>query len=1810
MTEAELTETDPLISTENQNYPSIPGQSVIQLGAAQNVPCVSLSRLSKVEKSLYKSLFPEFDEAIKVDEVVGEVDDDIKGPLYYGRFEQGIIMGFPKQAFAQRYPELVAVYDEKKKNGALKPFDPTSNEVHPKWRLKLTINIRKRRASVSASSAHGSHYSDESEELESEDVVSDDTYGGGERLIRRGSRRKIRTSKLPFSPKKTRSRIVYPVSDSDSDYTLLPRRRSQRAKPTRIPLEDVSEGDSDDFIDHRSRAWHSKGKGRVARRAYQGTVPEFGLFRSIVEFDEDPDPDTRELRAHWFMCGKCHKHPGHILLEKERKQAKRGQRRKRTSDDDLEEEDEVERIRSLGGWVRCLKCPVSVHWSCVPRVDREEMLKAVRERDRLKWLEENEGEEMSIEKDGPRKRLGLDTNQMTDFICSYCTKSGLCMGCLETIPAQSKFSGGQSNKTVGDTDMNIAASSIVVSSSAPTSGDAQLLFRCFTCKRPAHYQHLEDDITAEDDLTHVAAHYQSNWLCRNCSSYLWGVDKILAWRPYPANATQPVQPLNIKEPLPREYLVKWQEKGYRRTEWVPHMWLVSTHFSKLKNFTMNGTKIELLELATSKPSSEDSGSLFDVQDEPSVAHSKLENDSSLLAPLVDAENRIPSGWKTVDRVLDVQLRFVPRAQTKSKKERKGERQKSLVIHSEEEDSEPEEAREAFQAAFDRGEEPEGFVESVDSFEARTGTEFDPQEHIDLVIWAFFKWVDLGYEEATWDTPPKITDTAYVAFQQALKHFSEARKVQVEKYSKETLKTFLHRPKDQFRKTMALKSADELDLGQKPDLRLMPFQVEGFNWLCDNWWNQQSCILADEMGLGKTVQITSFIGYIMKSFHAMPALIVVPNSTITNWVREFERWAPNLRVVPFYGESKARDVVKKYELSHSKVAKGMTGAKFHVLVTTYEAVINPKDFGSVFKSQPRWEILVVDEGQRLKNDSSLLFRKLNELNTGHRVIMTGTPLNNNMRELFNLMNFLDSVEWNDLDALERDYADLNEDLIKNLHSRLRRYFLRRIKSEVLDLPPKNEVIVPVSMSSLQKEVYRSILSHNLELLQGLLQPTGPNLNSRKVTIKNMLMQLRKCLQHPYLYDEGIEPRGLGPQETHEKLIDASAKLRLLKDLLPKLKARGHRVLIFSQFVLALNVIEDFLVGEGHKFLRLDGNTKGTDRQKGMDEFNRPNSDVFIYLLTTRAGGVGINLYTADTVIIFDPDFNPHQDLQAIARAHRFGQKKTCLVFKLMVKESAEERIMQIGKKKLVLDHLIVQKMDDDEPAGENVQSILTYGAQQLFDETTGNSRDIVYSDVDIDNLIAKTEKEGDKELAPKEGAAFSFAKIWTAEKNGLEEIADEGQFEVDSWTQTLQKINEERARNQAQEEEEHGKGGRRNARRKATAITNYAFNVDVPTENRRKDSDAGSAYNSDRISDVSDSPEDESDAIVEEELQVVKSTKGKFNGTLMDPLPSMNAGTNACGLCGQIHGPGNCPMTDASENLVEYRLMLITHTEDESYEERCAAVNSIDKVLKRRGHAKMIYGQPLYPVKSPRPVLAKKPTPYSTTESNLLPPALPVSVQTNIPAAINPKSLPSIGPVRTNSPAVIKSTFPPPSNPAQTKTPTATKPPPLPSPRPMQMNAPAVTEPHFPPPSEPVQIQIYPGTSFTSNNAGSSTSKSRLEASSQITSNVSSSAGASTVHHNVVRTSSGTVKRPLSPSSSESEPKRLKQQSISSDTCAVCLGRPLHTLNVCPVVTGDLSTLFSTANRLSTNPPTASVAELLRKHAIKRQNQETMNRRDA
>lgn len=402
-------------------------------------------------------------------------------------------------------------------------------------------------------------------------------------------------------------------------------------------------------------------------------------------------------------------------------------------------------------------------------------------------------------------------------------------------------------------------------------------------------------------------------------------------------------------------------------------------------------------------------------------------------------------------------------------------------------------------------------------------------------------------------------------------------------------------------------------------------------------------------------------------------------------------------------------------------------------------------------------------------------------------------------------------------------------------------MRRTKAQVLThLPPMAEVIVPVSMSALQKKLYKSILSKDVSLIKSIMSRGSTLKKTDRAKLNNLLMQLRKCVCHPFLYNSDIEEITTDDNKViHSNLVEAGSKLGLLNIMLPKLQQRGHRVLMFSQFLGMLDIIEDFLNGLGLKFHRLDGDVSTMDRQKRIDEFNAPDSDYFAFLLSTRAGGVGINLATADTVILLDPDFNPHQDIQALSRAHRIGQKNKVLVFHLMTRDTAEERIMQIGKKKLLLDHLIIERMgvgvQGEEEDSIDVESVLSFGARRLFEDDDEDR--IKYDDESVDKLLDRslieqtktTNENGDKSAEN----AFSFARVWANDKTSLEENvggdeSDGGTPEPGFWDKILREREEEARREIEANREELGRG----RRRKTAIYTKYA----VDDEGKDNDSD--------------------------------------------------------------------------------------------------------------------------------------------------------------------------------------------------------------------------------------------------------------------------------------------------------------------------------------------------------------------------------------
>ena len=720
--------------------------------------------------------------------------------------------------------------------------------------------------------------------------------------------------------------------------------------------------------------------------------------------------------------------------------------------------------------------------------------------------------------------------------------------------------------------------------------------------------------------------------------------------------------------------------------------------------------------------------------------------------------------------------------------------------------------------------PEDFLRIDIVFDVRyTSVVRNSTKEIDLarvkeVEMAYVKYKGLGYEDAIWEQPPRYDETdRWNDYKAAYEDYILKLHVSIPPQS--TLRRHLIHVRNQDFETQLMRKSQPASLtgGQ-----IMQYQMEGLNWLYYQWFTNQNAILADEMGLGKTIQLIAFFALMTNEHKCWPFLVVVPNSTCPNWRREIKTWAPSLRVVTYYGSSAARKLIHDYELfpkepkedgqTSSKKKQEIKDIKAHIVITSYESIVEEKTRQSLMKVP--WQGLVVDEGQRLKNEKNQLYECLSKyFRFPFKVLLTGTPLQNNVRELLNLLQFLDrSINAAELEV---KYANLTQDNVTKLHDKLRKFFLRRTKAQVLTfLPPMAQIIIPVTMSTLQKKVYKSILAKNPQLMKAIFSREATTAGKERVNLNNILMHLRKTLCHPFVYSMQIEERSYEAAVAHRNLVEASSKLQLLATMLPKLQERGHRVLMFSQFLENLTIMEDFLDGLGLQHRRLDGGTSSLDKQKRIDEFNAPGSPYFAFLLSTRAGGVGINLATADTVIILDPDFNPHQDIQALSRAHRIGQKSKVLVFQLMTKGSAEEKIMQVGKKKMALDHVLIERMDQDEDAGMDLESILRHGAAALFNEEDNKDEDIVYDSAAVDRLLDRSQAEDTKISEDKSAESqFSFARIWAIDKNAFEDKFDENDTGVNTpdpsfWEKVLELREREQAEEDARNAQALGRGKRK------------------------------------------------------------------------------------------------------------------------------------------------------------------------------------------------------------------------------------------------------------------------------------------------------------------------------------------------------------------------------------------------------------------
>ncbi|KKA03156.1 hypothetical protein D499_0C00390 [Hanseniaspora uvarum DSM 2768] len=529
-------------------------------------------------------------------------------------------------------------------------------------------------------------------------------------------------------------------------------------------------------------------------------------------------------------------------------------------------------------------------------------------------------------------------------------------------------------------------------------------------------------------------------------------------------------------------------------------------------------------------------------------------------------------------------------------------------------------------------------------------------------------------------------------------------------------------------------------------QLRDYQIKGLNWMVQLHKTNLSGILADEMGLGKTLQSVSFLGYLRECEDIDgPFLVIAPKSTLQNWQREFEKWTPQVKTHILQGEKSYR-----YKFIHDV----LYNCKFDVLITSFEILMKEKNALKRFL----WRYIVIDEAHRIKNEESLFSKTIRSFHSLNRLLVTGTPLQNNLHELWALLNFIlpDIFENSEVfdeqfnqQSTEDDQQDTKEDneVVKQLHSILSPFLLRRIKSDVEKaLLPKIESNVYVGMTDMQKKWYKLLLTKDIDALN-----TNGNSKESKTRLLNIVMQLKKCCNHPYLFD-GAEP---GPPFTLDQhLIDNSAKMIVLDKLLELKKKQGSRVLIFSQMSRQLDILEDFCFLKDYNYCRIDGQTTHEDRIQSIDDYNAPDSDKFIFLLTTRAGGLGINLVTADTVVIYDSDWNPQADLQAMDRAHRIGQKKQVYVYRLITENAIEEKIIERAKQKLRLDQLVIQQglkkkpKDEDNALGKNKGELLNmiqFGADEILggeDQTAddGNGTKVKKfsaETVDIEELLKKS-----------------------------------------------------------------------------------------------------------------------------------------------------------------------------------------------------------------------------------------------------------------------------------------------------------------------------------------------------------------------------------------------------------------------------------------------------------------------------------------
>nr|XP_054753002.1 SWI/SNF-related matrix-associated actin-dependent regulator of chromatin subfamily A containing DEAD/H box 1A-like [Lytechinus pictus] len=508
------------------------------------------------------------------------------------------------------------------------------------------------------------------------------------------------------------------------------------------------------------------------------------------------------------------------------------------------------------------------------------------------------------------------------------------------------------------------------------------------------------------------------------------------------------------------------------------------------------------------------------------------------------------------------------------------------------------------------------------------------------------------------------------------------------------------------------------------MQLKPYQLVGLNWLKLMHSEQVNGILADEMGLGKTIQVIALLSHLLEEGTKGPHLIVAPSSTVDNWVRELQTWCPALEVVLYHGSQEDRQEIREDLLYEDLPC--------NVIVTSYNICASSAEDRGVFKKLPL-HYAIFDEGHMLKNMKSQRYNHLMKIRAEKRLLLTGTPLQNNLQELISVLAFtlpkLFSGKANDLTRVfsmkkqktgnPHEQSSYEMERIAHAKQIMQPFVLRRIKADVLSqLPKKKESIEHVEMTADQREGYTKLvasLSKDLKvsgfkrgkmssaMMELRKQANHPLLLRRHYDNEKLRKMAKLMLEEPTHYDANEEyiyedMEVMSDYELHrlcheygalreyrldQELVLQSGKFQLLDKMLAELKEQGSRVLLFSQFVMVLDIVEEYLKIRGHRSVRMDGQTPVQDRAELIDKFNEDES-VFIFMLSTKAGGVGINLTAANTVILHDIDFNPYNDKQAEDRCHRVGQRREVSVIRLVSKQSIEEGMLSCANYKLKLE----------------------------------------------------------------------------------------------------------------------------------------------------------------------------------------------------------------------------------------------------------------------------------------------------------------------------------------------------------------------------------------------------------------------------------------------------------------------------------------------------------------------------------------------